>query len=213
MILSICIPTYNRADYLRECIESLFASIRAAKAEADTEVVVSDNASPDRTETVVQELIGLGYPIKYFRQKTNIGGHENFRAVAELGMGKFVWVFGDDDKVELEAVGRILNAIHDGADAVICNGAVYEQKFQRVVNPRFVKLKENRTFNDSTGPGFNRGASRVDFWNRHGSKELSGGTDGALHGIRSGRQLFHVFGLLGFARLSKNQLSPPIPSC
>jgi glycosyltransferase involved in cell wall biosynthesis len=146
--LSICIPTYNRAEHLRECIESIFASIRAADAEAETELVISDNASPDHTKAVVEELIVAGYPIKYQRQQTNIGPHLNFRVVAELGTGQFVWVFGDDDKVEPAAVGRVLAEIKEGADAVICNGAVYDPTFKKLINPRFVKLSVNRTFRD-----------------------------------------------------------------
>ena len=46
--LSICIPTYKRSAMLAELLESIIA-----ESIADVEVIVTDDASPDDTETVV----------------------------------------------------------------------------------------------------------------------------------------------------------------
>jgi glycosyltransferase involved in cell wall biosynthesis len=53
--LSVLICTYNRADLLEECLESLTKQTADA---ADFEVIVIDNNSPDHTQAVAQQFIG-----------------------------------------------------------------------------------------------------------------------------------------------------------
>ena len=52
-LLSICIPTYNRAHYLKECLGSIVAQFDDRDVRDNVEVVVSDNASPDNTRELV----------------------------------------------------------------------------------------------------------------------------------------------------------------
>ena len=55
-LVSICIPTYNRDEYLEKTIESI---IRCSEFMAGyVELVVSDNASTDKTEEVCKRYIG-----------------------------------------------------------------------------------------------------------------------------------------------------------
>jgi glycosyltransferase involved in cell wall biosynthesis len=51
-LLSVCIPTYNRAGYLHECL----SSIETRGLDNLVEVVVSDNASTDDTLDVLKEF-------------------------------------------------------------------------------------------------------------------------------------------------------------
>ena len=48
-LVSVCIGTFNRARYLRECLDSVFA-----QTYRNFEVVVADNASPDETAEIVR---------------------------------------------------------------------------------------------------------------------------------------------------------------
>ncbi|RZK38834.1 MAG: glycosyltransferase, partial [Hymenobacter sp.] len=51
-LLSIAIPTYNRADLLSKTLESVYQQISSV---ADrVEVIVSNNASTDHTQQVVE---------------------------------------------------------------------------------------------------------------------------------------------------------------
>lgn len=60
--ISICIPTYNRAELLRNTLKAILSQIDVKS----TEVIVSNNASTDNTENVVKDYI-RSYPcIKYF---------------------------------------------------------------------------------------------------------------------------------------------------
>jgi glycosyltransferase involved in cell wall biosynthesis len=94
MRVSICIPTYNRASHLRNCLHSIISN--QSRSAIDFEVCVSDNCSTDETEKVVrcaQESID----IKYHKNPENIGIPRNFLNVVEMASGEFVWLVGDDD--------------------------------------------------------------------------------------------------------------------
>lgn len=87
-LLSICIPTYNRAEYLKMTLESIVNQDAFLSSNA-VEIVVSDNNSDDDTELVVRNLQEK-YPfrIKYNKNKKNILD-ANFTAVLNRASGKF----------------------------------------------------------------------------------------------------------------------------
>jgi abequosyltransferase len=146
MKLSICIPTFNRAPLLRQCLASILASIAESGESQAVEVVVSDNASSDETPSVVQEFTRSAPFLKYVRQPENIGGHLNFRAAPAEATGEFAWIIGDDDQINRTGVRRILAALRDGADAVLLNVAVYDNEMQKLIKPRFLHVMKDRTF-------------------------------------------------------------------
>jgi glycosyltransferase involved in cell wall biosynthesis len=70
--VSVVIPTYDRADMLREAVESVLGQTVAA-----SDIVVVDDGSEDHTPNVVEELRGQGAPLVYLR-----GPHSNDRSGA-----------------------------------------------------------------------------------------------------------------------------------
>jgi abequosyltransferase len=85
-ILSICIPTYNRSNYLKNCLESLVT--QPAFALGEIEVVVSDNFSTDNTYEVVAGFIQRYANIHYFKNAENIRDM-NFPKVISLASGLY----------------------------------------------------------------------------------------------------------------------------
>ena len=144
--LSICIPTYNRAPYLKECLGSILASMSGY--EKQVELVISDNASTDDTGDVLRTFQET-YPwIRYHRNESNIGAERNFRQVATLAQGDHVWVFGDDDKMEPNAVTRVLESIRLGYVLTICNYSLWDRQFAVQVKQRGFPDSEDQTFED-----------------------------------------------------------------
>lgn len=92
--LSICIPTYNRAAHLTNCLQSIISISEASQF--DFEICVSDNCSTDNTEQVVRNA-QQRIPIKYQKNIRNLGMTNNFLNVVEMAEGEFVWLIGDDD--------------------------------------------------------------------------------------------------------------------
>ena len=90
-LVSICIPTYNNARFLRECLDSIVNQTYQNK-----EIIIVDNASTDETKKIVKEYVEK-YKVKYYRNKKNIGGEANFTRCIELAKGEFIAIYHSDD--------------------------------------------------------------------------------------------------------------------
>ena len=109
-LLSICIPTYNRAGQLDVCLASVLPQV--AQYSPDVECVISDNASSDATSDKIRKYQEQFPFIRASRNETNIGIIGNITKVAsELARGEFVWLIGDDDVLTIGAVERVLGRL------------------------------------------------------------------------------------------------------
>lgn len=87
--VSILVPTYNRRDYLKQCVDSLLATT------VPCEIIVSDNASTDGTAEL---MAGYDDPrLRYIRQPENTGGLNNYNFLLRAATKEYVCLFGDDD--------------------------------------------------------------------------------------------------------------------
>lgn len=106
-VLSICIPTYNRKDCLRQCLDSIIVQ----KNFSEIEIVISDNASNDGTEEMMQDYM-LRYPnILYTRNEENLGFDRNMLNVVSLAHGKYCCFIGDDDAFFPESISHIVDIV------------------------------------------------------------------------------------------------------
>ncbi len=104
-ILTIAVPTFNRCELLKEGLDSLLAQM---PDDGTVEMLVSDNASTDRTQAVMGEYMKKYPRLQYLRNQTNIGPDGNFLQCYERAGGKYVWIFSDDDLLCPGALGGIL---------------------------------------------------------------------------------------------------------
>jgi glycosyltransferase involved in cell wall biosynthesis len=133
--LSICIPTFNRADLLESALDSLSPQI--AEVGTEVELIVSDNCSTDHTAQVV-ESAARRCPVRYHRNEENVGVIDNFLGTAQnLARGEFCWMMGDDELVRPGAVRAVLKAIkmHPDLDYFYVNYSMhsFEQREGRQV--------------------------------------------------------------------------------
>jgi glycosyltransferase involved in cell wall biosynthesis len=116
IIFSICIPTYNRAEFLKECLDSVLCQV---KNKREVEVIVIDNASPDDTQTVVGEFIKSYDCLKYYRNERNLGLAGNQIKCIEYATGDYVTLLGDDDIYLDGQIDRILKVVSEREYAVV----------------------------------------------------------------------------------------------
>jgi len=89
--ISLCVPTYNRAALLRQCVSSLLGQTADG-----IEVVVVDNCSTDGTLDIVREFLPDSR-FRFVRNATNIGPQENWNRCVEIAQGDFIAICHDDD--------------------------------------------------------------------------------------------------------------------
>jgi abequosyltransferase len=106
--LSICIPTYNRAKFLPDLLDSIVKQLDDNNKNI-TEVVISDNASKDNTEEVIESYRSKIPNLTYFRWDENKGADRNFIKVVELAKGEYCWLMGSDDVIEEGGINYVLD--------------------------------------------------------------------------------------------------------
>jgi glycosyltransferase involved in cell wall biosynthesis len=90
--VSLGVPLYNAERYLEGCLDALLA-----QDYQDFEIIVSDNASTDRTWEICQRYAAADPRFRLYQNPRNFGGHVNYARVAQLARGElFKWVAYDD---------------------------------------------------------------------------------------------------------------------
>ena len=113
-ILTIGIPTYNRAGYL----DQLLAGLVPAAEGKGIEVLVSDNCSTDGTAAVINKYRGF-HCLRYLKNSENLGFDRNILNLLANASGRFLWLMGDDDKIEVKRLGEVIHLLEDNPDTAL----------------------------------------------------------------------------------------------
>jgi glycosyltransferase involved in cell wall biosynthesis len=92
-LVSICIPTYNRADMVKTAIKSALA-----QTYPHIEILVVDNASTDNTPEIIQTFADPR--LSFFRNEENLGIFGNFNRCIELARGDIIHILHSDDYID-----------------------------------------------------------------------------------------------------------------
>jgi glycosyltransferase involved in cell wall biosynthesis len=109
-VLSVCISTYNRAEWLAASLKNW--SRLCPEPINGIELLVVDNASTDHTSEVVKAYTERS-DFRYRRNSANVGMLGNLRETAYAASGDYIWILGDDDLIRPGAIEYILRAIAD----------------------------------------------------------------------------------------------------
>ncbi|MEN9327871.1 MAG: hypothetical protein RI947_679 [Candidatus Parcubacteria bacterium] len=91
--ISVCIPTFNRADLLDQTLQSV-----AAQKELPYEVIVTDNNSTDKTDEV-GHYYAKKYGFTYVKNKENLGMIGNWNKAISLAKGDYICLLHSDDLI------------------------------------------------------------------------------------------------------------------
>jgi glycosyltransferase involved in cell wall biosynthesis len=141
--LSICIPTYNRANYLRTCLQHLEYQVK----NDNLEIIVIDNASTDNTKQVVEEFSSKLNNLQYYRNDINLGYTGNQIKCYEYARGIYTAFLSDDDIYLDGLVNDILNVINtENHDFIALNYYSFLTDYN-IINEKDFAPVENITFN------------------------------------------------------------------
>jgi glycosyltransferase involved in cell wall biosynthesis len=121
--VSILIPTFNRANYLRMAVDSAIA-----QTYPNIEVLVLDDCSTDETVNL-SEAYSNTANVKFIRNENNIGFVKNWNKAVSLSSGEYIKIIGDDDILSADCVAeqaRILDE-HPDVGVVCCNCSIIDE--------------------------------------------------------------------------------------
>lgn len=114
--VSIGVPVYNGQNYLAEALDCLLA-----QTFDDLEIVISDNASTDRTPQICRDYAARDSRVRYYRQEANRGAGWNFSEVFRLSRGEYFKWAAHDDLCAPTLVERCVERLETDGGLVLCS--------------------------------------------------------------------------------------------
>ncbi len=133
-MLSICISTYNRAEWLAVNLKN-WAHLYPSPL-PDVELLVCDNASTDHTSKIIKPYLKRT-DFTYHCNSHNVGMLGNLRKTTHFAQGKYVWIIGDDDLLMPGAIEKVVSNIKSYPDVALL-----------YLNYAFTKIEDARTINN-----------------------------------------------------------------
>src|SRR5579862_2506274 len=113
--VSIGLPVYNGERFLESTLDSLLV-----QTYRDFELIICDNCSSDRTESICRSYAARDARIRYYRNSVNIGAPRNFNRTVELASGGFFKWAAVGDLVAPQLIERCLAVLEQRPEVVLC---------------------------------------------------------------------------------------------
>ncbi|MBW4560099.1 MAG: glycosyltransferase [Mojavia pulchra JT2-VF2] len=156
-LLTIAIPTYNRAELLDKQLAWLAQAI--VGFESDCEILVSDNCSTDTTQDVISkwQLLLTNITFKSNKNSENLGVMRNIHYCLNFATTKYVWTIGDDDPIQVRSVAYVINKLkqHEDLSLLFLNFSGRNKITGEAVHPP--TIVDNRWFDADSENGLGNG--------------------------------------------------------
>lgn len=136
-LLSICIPTFNRAEIVYECVKNCLKN-----EFKELEVVVNDNCSTDNTKELLAKIEDSRF--SYYRNESNIG-YQNLTVVLSKCKGKFALLMSDEDEVYNVDWLYVFNKLRDSGDAAVFQCEYYDEDGNCLVKGPDIKFEKDNS--------------------------------------------------------------------
>lgn len=129
--VSIIVPNYNHASYLRQRLDSIFN-----QTYQDFEVVILDDCSTDNSKDVIEEFRNRPQISHVVYNETNSGSpFKQWAKGFELAQGEYIWIAESDDWAELNFLENIIPFLNSDSQIVLAFSAsnwVYSDHIEKV---------------------------------------------------------------------------------
>lgn len=107
-LVSICVPCYNGAKYLEQCLDSILSQTLSS-----FEVVVVDDNSTDNTRDIVERYVQKDQRIKLYKNSANLGLVGNWNRCLELANAEWIKFVFQDDYIRPDCVEKMVDSCLD----------------------------------------------------------------------------------------------------
>ena len=145
ILLSICIATYNRGEFIGKTLESFIPQL-----DDEIEIVIIDGGSTDNTEKVVSEYVRNFNSIKYFRLEKKGGIDQDYDKVVEFSQGNYCWLFSDDDLIKLGSLIDIKDKLLDNPSLIIVNAELRNHDLSKLLKDRYLEIFNNIVYESNS---------------------------------------------------------------
>ncbi len=207
--LSIIVPTYNRQEYLKECLDSIIN-----QNYPNLEIIVTDDNSTDDTEEFCKSYIKK-YPfIKYTKNKKYPQGpNGNKNNGLDYATGDIIGIFDDDDTMIKGALKIMTDKlILENYDMVIGNCKIISNRYD---NGSFSGTGLNKDCEIDWHRDILCGKIGGEFWsifkkeilkNKRFDTDLYGGEGTLWRGIMKNKKIYYIHKAVRNYRINENSV-------
>ncbi len=141
ILLSICIATYNRGDYISTTLNSILDQLVEG-----VEVIIVDGASTDNTQQIVEKYLEISNQLKYYRLTEKGGVDLDYCRAIEFASGEMCWLFTDDDILKPDAISIILGQLDYNHSVIIVNSEVLNANLMVKISDSLLATREDKLF-------------------------------------------------------------------
>src|SRR5512147_185345 len=116
VLVSIGLPVYNGENFLEAAVRSVLS-----QSLDDLQLVISDNASTDRTAEICRDYAAADPRVVYLRNETNLGAAPNYNRTFHESTGRYFKWLAHDDQMGPQYLERTVGALEARPEAVLCN--------------------------------------------------------------------------------------------
>jgi glycosyltransferase involved in cell wall biosynthesis len=113
--VSVCIPTYNGEEYLKDCLDSVLS-----QTFSDFEVLIVDDQSSDQTLSIAKEYADQDPRIQIVQNPKNLGLVGNWNRCIELAQGEWIKFVFQDDLIAPMCLEKMLEASQPESSIICC---------------------------------------------------------------------------------------------
>jgi glycosyltransferase involved in cell wall biosynthesis len=116
-LVAVGMPVYNGARWLREAIDSILA-----QTFDDFELLISDNASTDSTQSICRDYAKSDRRVRYHRNAQNVGLNNNWTLAFKRASAKYFKWASCNDICDPRLLERCVGLLESRPDVVLCYG-------------------------------------------------------------------------------------------
>jgi len=135
-LVSVCIPSFNNADSIRETIDSIYS-----QSYSNIEIIISDDASTDDTAKIVEDMsLTCPLPITVRLLEENLGIEGNWNMAMSLARGEYIKLLPADDTLAPNCISTQVALFRQyGSDIVLtfCARNIITRSGKHLMTARF----------------------------------------------------------------------------
>ncbi|MGX2039762.1 glycosyltransferase family 2 protein [Methylocaldum sp. MU1018] len=143
--ISLCIPIYNGARYLRECLDSA-----VGQDFADMEIVLVDDGSGDGSVEIAKQYVECDVRIRLYQNERNLGLVGNWNRCVELARGEWIKFLFQDDALAPECLTAFARRMDPRIPILFCRRRIV---FEGDIDEAIIRHYESLPSVESLFPG------------------------------------------------------------
>jgi len=135
--VSIIVPNYNHAPYLRQRLDSIFN-----QTFQDFEVIILDDCSTDKSKEIIEEYRNRPQVSHIVYNETNSGSpFKQWAKGFDSAQGEYIWIAESDDWAEVSFLKELTSKMEQNVSMVFCNTFIVTNSQKQILHPSLTSFE------------------------------------------------------------------------